>query len=215
MGYTLVFWLIVASIGLLLYVYPIISVRTMYEAFENVMPRNTANPSDKSQADLQKLLQSMDKVMEFGTPNFDVNAPVNPSIFNMPSRGIVGNTGKSVPMDSEITKSTPQTAEDAKAAEIHPSVGLEQGKTFQKSLPSIPVLEIVVKNQDSISGSMTPKDRYKAYKDAKRCARTNICPHPKRCPPRRKCPPPIQCPDMSQFIRKDSIPCWGCKLPTK
>jgi hypothetical protein len=22
----------------------------------------------------------------------------------------------------------------------------------------------------------------------------------------------MQCPDMSQFVRKDSIPCWGCKL---
>jgi hypothetical protein len=23
---------------------------------------------------------------------------------------------------------------------------------------------------------------------------------------------PQKCPDMSQYVRKDSIPCWGCKL---
>jgi hypothetical protein len=26
------------------------------------------------------------------------------------------------------------------------------------------------------------------------------------------CPPAVQCPDMRQYIRKDSIPCWACKL---
>ena len=27
-----------------------------------------------------------------------------------------------------------------------------------------------------------------------------------------KCPPVKQCPDMRDYIRKDSIPCWSCKL---
>jgi len=29
---------------------------------------------------------------------------------------------------------------------------------------------------------------------------------------RQKCPPAVQCPDMRDYIRKDSIPCWACKL---
>ncbi len=40
-----------------------------------------------------------------------------------------------------------------------------------------------------------------------------VCPPPKpTCPPKPpkcKCPP---MPDMSDYIRKDSIPCWACKL---
>jgi hypothetical protein len=29
---------------------------------------------------------------------------------------------------------------------------------------------------------------------------------------KEKCPPAPKCPDMRDYIRKDSIPCWGCKL---
>jgi len=35
---------------------------------------------------------------------------------------------------------------------------------------------------------------------------------PDRRPIKQDCPSPIQCPDMRQYIRKDSIPCWACKL---
>jgi hypothetical protein len=29
---------------------------------------------------------------------------------------------------------------------------------------------------------------------------------------KQQCPPAVQCPDMRDYIRKDSIPCWACKL---
>lgn len=32
---------------------------------------------------------------------------------------------------------------------------------------------------------------------------------PTKCPPPPSCP---ACPDMRDYIRKDSIPCWACKL---
>jgi hypothetical protein len=32
---------------------------------------------------------------------------------------------------------------------------------------------------------------------------------PRACPPPKECP---VCPDMRNYIRKDSIPCWACKL---
>jgi hypothetical protein len=35
---------------------------------------------------------------------------------------------------------------------------------------------------------------------------------PDQRPVKQDCPSPIQCPDMRQYIRKDSIPCWACKL---
>jgi hypothetical protein len=31
-------------------------------------------------------------------------------------------------------------------------------------------------------------------------------------PPIQTCPPVQHCPNMSDYIRKDSIPCWSCKL---
>jgi hypothetical protein len=45
------------------------------------------------------------------------------------------------------------------------------------------------------------------------------CPPKPRCPPKPQCPPQRikyvpnpNCPDLRDYIRKDSIPCWGCKL---
>lgn len=45
-----------------------------------------------------------------------------------------------------------------------------------------------------------------------------VCPSPACPPPKPACPPkPPKCkcppmPDMSDYIRKDSIPCWACKI---
>lgn len=35
------------------------------------------------------------------------------------------------------------------------------------------------------------------------------CPKCPTCPTCKKCP---KCPDMSQYIRRDEIPCWNCTL---
>jgi len=228
MEYTLVFWLILAFVGLILYVYPTLSMRRMYEAFANSPP--PADPG-KSAADYTTIIQNMEKLLQptLNTPKLgdDAVSPLAPknmpnSPQNTPTASVNTNTntnastpptgGKSVPADSTVLKSTPQTAADAQKSATDKSTGLDQGKVFQKSLPTTPVLEILVKNETS---SNNRENSYEAYKHARRCARTKICPHPKKCPPQRQCPPPEQCPDMSKYIRKDSIPCWGCKLPTK
>ena len=38
------------------------------------------------------------------------------------------------------------------------------------------------------------------------------CPACPKCKPQKKCPPQKMCPDLTDYIRKDSIPCWNCKL---
>lgn len=54
----------------------------------------------------------------------------------------------------------------------------------------------------------TVLDQGKAFQKA-RPARERACPTCPTCP---TCPPVKQCPDMSAYIKKDSIPCWACKL---
>jgi len=52
------------------------------------------------------------------------------------------------------------------------------------------------------------------------CPACPTCPPAPKCPPAPICPPAPpapecpekQCPDMRNYIRKDEIPCWGCKI---
>lgn len=69
---------------------------------------------------------------------------------------------------------------------------LLQGAAFQSTKPTAPVV-IVEKH-------------YVQEQSAPGCAPTKP-----KCAPKPSCPPP-SCPDMTDYIRKDSIPCWGCKL---
>jgi len=44
------------------------------------------------------------------------------------------------------------------------------------------------------------------------CPACPKCKPQKECPRQKKCPPQQRCPDLTDYIRKDSIPCWNCKL---
>ena len=45
------------------------------------------------------------------------------------------------------------------------------------------------------------------------CPTCPVCPVCPVCPTdKKKCPPPKVCPNMQDYIRKDQIPCWGCKI---
>jgi hypothetical protein len=75
-----------------------------------------------------------------------------------------------------------------------PSQVLVQGVAFKETIPE-PILKVKTAPANSavglVSSSIPP-----------------ICPPPKI----KYVKVPNTCPDMSQYIRKDSIPCWSCKL---
>jgi hypothetical protein len=75
-----------------------------------------------------------------------------------------------------------------------PSQVLAQGAAYKKTIPA-PILKVKTAPANSavglVSSSIPP-----------------ICPPPKI----KYVKVPNTCPDMSKYIRKDSIPCWSCKL---
>jgi hypothetical protein len=214
--YKLTLWLIIAFVGLLLYVYPSFVTRRMYEGFvtesslpetpittpptptptpESLLiaqatpiepsPNSTAGPSP----DIDTLMRNIQDVMRVQTYTPDLgHVPTMTMVAAPTPTESIGN----VPSEASTTTSQPATSiNDAS------NKSLEQGVSFQKTLPKCaqePV-EPVPKSQ-SVD-----------------CPRAN-CPRVK-CPrvdcPKQKCPAPV-CPDMREYIRKDSIPCWGCKL---
>jgi hypothetical protein len=101
------------------------------------------------------------------------------------------------PEEHASTKSQP--AKPTEAPKV--SDALQQGKaalqTMQKPAPEREP-EVLVKKQ--------------YIRVPAKCPPPPPCPRAPKCPPAPACPPQVQCPDMTQYIRKDSIPCWGCKL---
>ncbi len=154
-----------------------------------VMPAWNVRRSYEGFAPMVPTAQSMpfnmkDLEMLIGTPL----APQTPSP-PASSSGI-----QAQPQEHATAKSQPgNPAEAPKASEA-----LQQGKaaleTMKKPVPEREPEVLVKKEYIQVPAKCPPPPK---------------CP---KCPSSPKCPPQVQCPDMTQYIRKDSIPCWGCKL---
>lgn len=94
------------------------------------------------------------------------------------------------PSPKPIAKSEPAPSKPRR----EPSLVLAQGAAYKKTIPA-PIKKVKTAPANSAVGltssSIPP-----------------ICPPPKI----QYVKVPNTCPDMSQYIRKDSIPCWSCKL---
>ncbi len=102
-----------------------------------------------------------------------------------------------LPEEHATTKSQPGNPTEAPKV----SNALEQGKAALKSLQ---------KPTPEREPEVLVKKEY--IRVPAKCPPPPPCPRVPKCPKVPACPPQVQCPDMSQYIRKDSIPCWGCKL---
>jgi len=160
----------------------------MYEGFEQ---------QKASDADVQGLLDNMKYMLQpnvLTTPDFS-NLP-SPTYTAPPptmSRGSI-----TPPVGSTVAKSQPATPNP----EVVKSSALEQGAAFdaKKAKSTIPDEE---KKRTEKSVVSTPAERKERNVTQHRCP---VCAPPIVCPPA-----PI-CPNMRDYIKKDSIPCWGCKL---
>lgn len=107
-----------------------------------------------------------------------------------------------LPQEFSSAKSQPGSPDEKPKA----SVALAQGQALQTTVPKLSVPETAA------SPKVLVKKEYVQVPVPTKCPPPPKCPPTPKCPPQRICPPQAQCPDMSQYIRKDSIPCWGCKL---
>lgn len=219
---TLTIWILIAILGVIVYMYPALIGYKTKEGFqgqtqqqvsipvatvpiitqgEMSVPSSIANPvtpvtpSPNSGAgpspDLETLLRNIEQVVKvpIHTPDLDKEPPAHYT----PVEGTsVGATEQ--PKEADTTKSQPsKPLEEGAVTDM--SGSLAQGKTFQTTIPK------------SSGAAYTEKQPVVKERIIEKIVKV-----PRRCPPQRKCPPQQQCPDMRDYIRKDSIPCWGCKL---
>lgn len=223
------FWMIVALLGFVLYMSPGFFVRRMYEGFTSgtaaaIIPPPypemagwlQANPPPRPPPqEMQRILApknlppapapapekappALDRLAEiqalFDTPTVSPTAPPQ----------TVGSSGaKQQPQEYDTSRSRPANPRDAPEA----SMALEHGRSFNDTRPITPEFSARLQMQAPLLA---------------RSASTNVpsaaaaaCAAPQQ--PIQQCnpaPPETNpnCPDMRDYIRKDSIPCWGCKL---
>lgn len=178
-------WILLALIGLLLYMHPIRAL----EGFQVPPVPNT---------DVEELVRKFHEIVQ----------PKNASIFQTPDLG--GN----VPKDSTHLKSTPASPSDvpppskmlAQGTKFQSNIPTHQSKP----IPTCPDIsnyvpkESVPDLRDYVRKDSVPDLRKYVPKDS--------VPDLSNYIRKDRIPPPPQCPDMRDYIRKDSIPCWGCTL---
>lgn len=183
MNTMLLFWVFIAILGVILYSYPGILVKVLQEGFQTQQQQPPQQPIEPAQIDnLQKLLS---------IPDF-VESPTATSETSVETNGL-----QPIPKEYETTKSKPSNpilSSDNK-------ISLKQGESFQSigcTQPSRPRPRCV---KPSPPRCVRPRPCVKPSPPS--CIRPSPSPSPPGCP---------KCPNMSDYIRKDSIPCWGCKL---
>lgn len=203
-------WITIFVIGLFLYFLPLFLLNKQYEGFEN---EETLDPSEYI-----KQLKNIFEPAAIGTPDFSTSPT-----YTLP------NLSTSVPEPVLIPRSTPSTPNPTVETK---TPAMEQGSSFLQTKP----LPDIQKTATPVSKSVNPlvdlkpkpapateKVIIKYVEVPGKCPpqKQATCPPPpppRKCPPPpppRKCPPPPpqkKCPNMRDYIRKDSIPCWACKL---
>ena len=104
------------------------------------------------------------------------------------------NTGNAQPVEYETMRSRPESARVLPGS----SMALKHGDLYKSTLPRDPVPGTLGMIGAMGTQPRVPADRIE-YVERPR----DDYEHPPVSP---------NCPDMRDYIRKDSIPCWGCKL---
>ena len=211
----LFFWVLIGLLGFVLYISPGYFIHRMYESFAAAAaPTPTAAVAGAA----APRSQSVDAT---GTATVNLQAsaapraatPTHNAIANLlevlntppptatptPAPVAIGtNSGNSLPVEYETMRSRPESTRVIPG----PSEAMKQGDLYNTTLPKIPQ-----PGAQGMLGSMGTQARAPAervvYIERERPEDDDDMPKPSNNP---------NCPDMREYIRKDSIPCWGCKL---
>lgn len=209
----LLFWVVIGALGFLLYISPGFLIHRMYESFTQ-----TTTPTAKADAaPAQNVDATTATTVNLQASNGPQQAsPTHNAIQNLlevlgtpppttsptaPAAMADSNSGNSQPVEHESTRSQPESTRVLPG----PSEALKHGNLYNTTLPLIPQPGV-----QGMIGSMGTQARVPAerivYVD-----RTRDDWEDDR-EPRRAGGNNPNCPDLRDYIRKDSIPCWGCKL---
>ena len=196
------FWIFLAITGLLIYSWPYFVERRMYEGFET-KPSLTNKDLDSALAQMKQMFSAVHDTPDLDS-QFNTQMPesITPPTKQPAKPASVG--AKAQPESHTKIKSTPASVYQPPP----PSEALQQGSSFTQTKPA------QVKSLTEQGKSPIPVNEPKVI------VQERIVQVPRPCPP-RQCPPPscppkkcpnVTCPDLRDYIRKDSIPCWACKL---
>lgn len=205
----LFFWVLVGALGFLLYISPGYYIHRMYEGFgattATSQPLAPALPTNVGKTTQLNTAQSMSatlipsspppptqnqiqNLMELLNTSPPLASPTAPQIKSN------ANNGTQQPVEFDTMRSRPESARALPGA----SEALKQGDLYKASLPLNPM-----PGKQGMIGSMGTQPRI----PAERVVYIERAPQDYE---RQSVSP--NCPDMRDYIRKDSIPCWGCKL---
>jgi hypothetical protein len=201
----LLFWILIAALGFLLYISPGYFIHRMYEGFGvtstpdtqtkgvvadadalgpstvNLQPSEPPKPAPPTQNQIQNLLELLNTAPPLESPT----APIQSG---------TASSGNMQPVEYETVRSRPESTRVIPG----PSEALKHGSMYNATLPLNPQPGAL-----GMIGAMGTQPRAPAE-------RIVYIERPREDFPRPAVSP--NCPDMREYIRKDSIPCWGCKL---
>jgi len=199
---TLLFWIGLAILGFLLYISPGYLVHRMYEDFEapkqapvkqtaatqiDLKPSAPPKPTPPTQNQIQNLQRLLN------TPVIESPTAALSEQQQQPQQPV--QSGRQQPAEYEKIRSAPSHP----AVITTPNVSLRDGQAFLASMPT----EISQVSRGSF-GLYSPQRMQGAEQAPAEVEFSRQIPQVPGYNP--------NCPDMRDYIRKDSIPCWGCKL---
>lgn len=219
--YKLLFWLCIAALGLALYVSPSFFVRRMYEGFDN----GPINPEQihklQQWNELQQVVKEMSQapvpVVSDGpqaSPLTKAPTKTNANVLPGPA-GTASTNGDLMAMLQNFNSSvqqpqfnTPELTDTPPKPKIRATCAISTPEEASTMRSTPQTAEDAADTEEG--GALNQGKSFQSTK-----------PHPpapvvveriitKEVP--SQCPPQIKCPDMRHYIRKDSIPCWACKL---
>jgi hypothetical protein len=221
---TLYFWILLALIGLALYALPALWVRPMYEGYENApVPSVPAAPTAPASAPAIMAAVTGNTTSTgpaaTTTPALQETSPQSAPQEPAPSTAITNSAPKLLEQQpTQTVKPTPQNFTNimraleaiqtppinSKSPELLPSPTAKTPTPTASGANAQPEHAATTKSQPAEPVRQS-QDSGKSLVQGE--AFQSLCPKPPVVKNEVK-----QCPDMSQYIRKDSIPCWGCKL---
>ena len=204
----LFFWVLIGFLGFLLYISPGYFIHRMYESFAE--PAATAAPAAPQSQSVDATGSTAVNLQASAAPKAPtpthnaianllevLNTPPSTATPTPPPVAVGTNSGNSQPVEYETMRSRPESTRVIPG----PSEAVKQGDLYNTTLPRSPQ-----PGAQGMLGSMGTQARAPAervvYIERERHDDCDV-PKPTNNP---------NCPDMRDYIRKDSIPCWGCKL---
>ena len=236
---TVLIWIFIAIIGLLLYLAPSylsegFDPSPLGAINPNIDPSNykditsiqdflTNTPNFENSPELPKPIpipppEPISSATSLPSQTMEINNPTKVSLLIEPSKKELSNfdtppiskaNDNKFDLDDSLVpsqnKNKKNAGSDPADAELTDKLSdfLEQGASFNT-------------NKNKLAKKIPDHDNTINEKCPEPVCPKPVCPQPV-CPPQQVCPPPKkcptkQCPDMSNYVRKDKIPCWGCSL---